>query len=486
MSKKETTQQKTAYKKPQKPAHTFSRREALGSAVIASLTLGSASCTQSRPEAQTSTPRPRNAPPMPETLLVNRERAHQIMLAEGLDALICSRPENIYYLTNYDPQLAKMGMENIVFAVLPLDMNARPILVVGEYEYYIAGTEGSTSKHADVRFFTMPAEPEIFKTAGSLSEQLDAPGFPSFLPQQHKFHSLSNLEAYKRTEIYNLKTQMGATSQTSLLKALRDMPKRFKRFGIDNAALPDLIRRAEIDATFANGDQTLRRIRLQKSPAEITLMRYAARANAEAGLAATKIVRDGGSFQDLRREYYRQCVDRFMTPSFMAIDGIIPESAKGKITEGRSFLIDCVSHGQRYHGDYGRTVCIGEPTAEIARATAAIATVWDDLLPQLKPGMRYSEISALGEKIFKKTNSEAALICGPHSVGLHHTDEPSVEGAGYFMKDDLVLQENMIISVDLPVMDVGLGGSAHLEDLVLIGKDGAEILNDAGDRVIII
>ena len=44
----------------------------------------------------------------------------------------------------------------------------------------------------------------------------------------------------------------------------------------------------------------------------------------------------------------------------------------------------------------------------------------------------------------------------------------------------------MIISVDLPVMDVGLGGSAHLEDLVLIGKDGATLLNDGGDRVIIV
>ena len=44
----------------------------------------------------------------------------------------------------------------------------------------------------------------------------------------------------------------------------------------------------------------------------------------------------------------------------------------------------------------------------------------------------------------------------------------------------------MVLSVDLPIVDVGLGGSAHLEDLVLITKDGAELLNDGGDQVIIV
>ena len=44
----------------------------------------------------------------------------------------------------------------------------------------------------------------------------------------------------------------------------------------------------------------------------------------------------------------------------------------------------------------------------------------------------------------------------------------------------------MVISVDLPVIDLGLGGSAHLEDLVLISKDGATLLNSAENRVIIV
>ncbi len=463
-----------------------SRRQALTSVLAGSLAIGASACSKADDSNVKSNAASFNAPPLIQELLVNRERASHLMKAKNIDAIVCSRPENIYYLTNYYPQLAKMGMEQTAYAILPLDRLHPPILIVGQYEFYIAGTEGITGRDVEVKLFTMPADAKLFANKVSMAEKLDAPGFPSFLPNQFDFHPQSDAEQLKRKETMRLSSGMGATAETSLLKALRDLPRKFKRVAIDNKAVTEQIRSAGIDVSFANGEQILRRIRLQKSPAEIELMRYAANANAQAGLAAAKIARDGATFQDIRREFSRQCVDRFLTPDFMVIDGVVPDNAPGEIEEGRSFLIDCVSQGQYYHGDYGRTVCVGEPTGEIKRATSAIAQVWDDLLPQLKPGMRYSDIGNLATKAFSKTNSEANLICNPHSVGLHHTDEPSVEGSHSFTKDDLELVEGMVLSVDLPVMDVGLGGSAHLEDLVLIGKDGATLLNDASDRVIVV
>ena len=44
----------------------------------------------------------------------------------------------------------------------------------------------------------------------------------------------------------------------------------------------------------------------------------------------------------------------------------------------------------------------------------------------------------------------------------------------------------MVLSIDMPILDSGLGGSAHLEDLVLVGKDGPELLNSSDDRLIIV
>jgi len=44
----------------------------------------------------------------------------------------------------------------------------------------------------------------------------------------------------------------------------------------------------------------------------------------------------------------------------------------------------------------------------------------------------------------------------------------------------------MMLSVDLPVRQSGIGGSAHLEDLTLITRDGAVQINDIGDRTVIV
>ena len=114
----------------------------------------------------------------------------------------------------------------------------------------------------------------------------------------------------------------------------------------------------------------------------------------------------------------------------------------------------------------------------------ALAYVWDRVLPELKVGVRYSDIWALGAKLFAETKVDAGLVMGPHAVGLHHTDEPGAKPFAPFEKQDLVLEENMVLSVDMPVLGSGLGGTAHLEDLVLIGKDGPELLNDSTDRFI--
>jgi len=44
----------------------------------------------------------------------------------------------------------------------------------------------------------------------------------------------------------------------------------------------------------------------------------------------------------------------------------------------------------------------------------------------------------------------------------------------------------MIISVDCPVMQIGMGGTGHLEDLSLITKDGAVQINDIANRSLIV
>jgi len=68
---------------------------------------------------------------------------------------------------------------------------------------------------------------------------------------------------------------------------------------------------------------------------------------------------------------------------------------------------------------------------------------------------------------------------------LQHTDEPMRFDSPVPSKDDLVLEENMTITVDFPMVSPGWG-SCHLEDLVVITGDGVEPLNDRGQNVIVV
>ena len=100
--------------------------------------------------------------------------------------------------------------------------------------------------------------------------------------------------------------------------------------------------------------------------------------------------------------------------------------------------------------------------------------------------MRFSEILALGNKLFADTNIDVGFALSPHMIGLHHSDDENVAGFGRYQKADVALQENMVLSIDMPLLDSGLGGSAHLEDLVIMKKDGPELINDSSDRFIVV
>lgn len=216
-------------------------------------------------------------------------------------------------------------------------------------------------------------------------------------------------------------------------------------------------------------------------------MRIAAGVNAESALAAVKTVRSGATHRELRTQFFSEASKRGNLPVFLQVDTVTSEIYDAELKDGAAFAIDAVSSGFHYVGDYGRTIFVGEPSRAMKRATDAIAIGWDAVREHLKPGLRYSEIRAIGRDAIKKAGYDFGVAVTPHSVGLSHTDEPGRDGPGaYWAKDDLELEENMIISVDMPVLHTGMGGSAHLEDLTLITADGGVQINDVGDRVIIV
>jgi Xaa-Pro aminopeptidase len=225
-------------------------------------------------------------------------------------------------------------------------------------------------------------------------------------------------------------------------------------------------------------------IRLVKTPAELSLLTDAARANVLAVTAAVLRARENPTLRALRQRFFSEAAERGNTGIFMLVDGVMDETYEETLPEGRAFLVDGVSHRAFYQGDYARTACLGPPSPGMRKVTEALEFAWHEIRDRLAPGLTFSQIGEIGRRALRRTGNDYTVAFKPHSVGLEHEDQPRVgiDGRPF----DLALVEGMVLSVDCPLLDVGAGGTAHLEDLTLITADASRPLHEAGPALMVV
>ena len=471
----------------------ISRRSALSALATGTIATGLGACSSgseshSAVEASnTILGSPLKLPPTPSSLLYNKARATDILAEEKVDLLICAEPRNIYYLTNQNPMTYRLGMNDYSYATLAAKTPDKPTFIIGRFGVFLGGVaDTDVFNELNYKMFSAPADPVSFADLTDINDIINAPASENLYPRSHDDVKLAQHIKQKRDRDQIAIKEHFASVEGALIKQIFDTDLENKTVAIDHPKIRETLEKSGLDLRIVDGERIIRKIRLQKSAAELELARYAIQANVTSARAAAASVRAGATLQELRTEFSRQCGANLMNPIWMAIDGIIPELVPGEIPEGRTLMIDCVSEFQGYHGDFGRTVCVGDPTRQMQSIVDALSDTWDRLMPMLKAGTKYSDLYAQSAKLFKDTGVDAGFAINPHSIGLYHHDEPSKNDFGLWEKDDIELVENMILSVDMPVLDSGLGGTAHLEDLVLIGKDGPELLNSSDDRFIVV
>jgi len=414
---------------------------------------------------------------------INMDRAYRVMDEEHLDALIVARPINFYHFTGYMDHMSLRMDSPTSLAIICRDPQRPSAVIMNQFIYYYSVVDNNFDWDYSVNLFSGWAESPAEDLAGASSTRIPAAPFyfeSKNAAAERDFETARLLELQATLE----KTPPYGDPAHALGHLMQSLSLTKSRVGIDHPVTEHLLASQPNTMTIVNGDHALRRIRLIKSPQEIDLMRRAAGANADAALAAAKALRAGATMREFRAQFFSECSVRGNTPKFIQIDTIMSEKVNNKLLDGAAFAIDAVSQYGFYTGDYGRTVCIGEPSKTMRRATDAISLGWDAVREMLKPGVRYSEIRRAGRAAIKKAGYDLDVAVTPHSVGLCHTDEPGKSAIGYWEKDDLILEKDMIISVDMPVLHTGIGGSAHLEDLTLITESGSEPINATGHRVI--
>jgi Xaa-Pro aminopeptidase len=413
-----------------------------------------------------------------DTPLMNVERARDFLAREKLDALVVTRSPNVFYVTNHYPQADRMGAIHSMSAVLCRDP-ARPIAIVAQaFSWYYSHSDESAFGDRALFTYTEPEDPSAAITTETRATA----------PRQLHVYDEKQVSAREKRRRASLAASRSnsASAPAALARALQELKLTNARLGLDDLGVEPAMRAQGIGAQIVGAEDTVRRIRFAKSPAEVRMMRVASQANREAGLVAARAAREAGSTRVLRARFFAEAALRGNMPLFMVLDGSSSEVMDWPLRDGMAFSMDCVSSCRHYHGDFARTIFIGEPPKSMQRATKAIATAWDEVREQLRAGMRYSEVRRLGRESLRKQGIDLNVSFNTHSVGLFHTDHPHRDMFADARPEDLVLEENTVLSVDCPVLEAGIGGSAHLEDLMLIGKTRSEPLHEIGENVIIV
>jgi Xaa-Pro aminopeptidase len=405
---------------------------------------------------------------------MNLARAVEVMERYGLDGLVLGQPVNVFHALGYWPQIARTraGQPPGEFAVMARLRPGEWGLVTSRFLHHYTWSDGR--QRDDVTCWTYGE----LGDAGDMSLASPVPLCPDRLVEPLSLIERRRASAVAREDLRDC----GA----AIVTAIREMGLSGGRIGFDDPIIDEVLARHDHPGATIPADNILREIRLIKSRLEVQLMARAAEANALALVAVGAAVRAGANHAELQAQFAIEAAKRGNSALFLNVDRVSSELSLESVRDGQALFLDGVSSFLHYHGDFARTLFIGEPRPAARRAAEAAAFAWHAIREQLRPGLRYSEVVVMGQEALRKGGYDVHIGFGPHSVGLAHTDEPGEVHNGFWRKPDIVLEPGMIISIDCPVLDTGIAGSAHCEDLMLITAEGAACIHSEHDAVIMV
>ena len=400
--------------------------------------------------------------------LVNLPRARALMERAGADALVAQLPINVYYLTGDWGFLASTERFDAAnFAILPRRNDQPAAYVLPSLELRRLASEGGIWMPV-LHAYTSPLDDDAAAEAGR-----PYGGWPV-----RAGASLTDRERAWVEIVDRHRDRVAASALHALARAARGAGLDGAHVITDDPRVGDWLEQHGVhpvsvryEASFFN------EIRKIKTSPEIELMRVAACANERALLAAGDSLTDGAEWCDVETVYMTEMA-RQGARGVYCICGVGGLPA-GRVRRGEPVLLDALGQYRHYHGDFGRSAVLGEPSEEHRRRFKALRAGWDAIRPLLRPGTRYSLLERTAIETVRAHGFPEFRYVTPHGLGLEHTDDPKPVGAQPGTKPDQVLEPGMVINVDMPYTEIGWG-SLHLEDTALITADGHELLTTAG------
>ena len=408
-------------------------------------------------------------------MLVNKERMLRKMEEFNLDVLIASHPENVSYLADFQSHLPYMyrflNVES--FALFPRRADIAPALIIGKGDIAWAARYPSWMKEV----YTFGNDVYFVHPEGTLSEgekrfkaMLDDPG------------------------------KHAPTAGEAIVKALKQKGLDKGRIGLDEKNVypetRDLIVEGLPQAKIMDAFELFRVIRMVKTRDELERIKEAGLLNERAAQSVLDRLAEGVSEEELTQHFLEYtakegAVFEFWntasgTQSSMTIMsyGHHHPRAMYRLKKGDMFRYDGGSIYNKYHSDAGGCAVLGTPNSRQKACYRAIEAGMEKALELLRPGAipskLFAETAATVEKAGIKDYTKYATFCG-HGIGIEARDYPiftkPMKARSPFLPGtyDLPIEEGMVISIEVPYGELGLGGF-QVEYTLLVKKDGCEKL----------
>lgn len=283
------------------------------------------------------------------------------------------------------------------------------------------------------------------------------------------------------------------TDSDDSIKILSDIVDKDKVLGIDKFwPAQFVLRLMDFNAVkgFVNSSNIIDELRMVKDEEEKELMRKSSQINDRVMKKLWGELKEGYTekyYSRLLAELYEEeGAQGFSFDPILAFGAHAAdphhEPDTTKLKKGDSLVIDIGGVYNHYCSDMTRTVFLGaEPSKEDREIYEIVRNANLNAISKVKEGSKFSEIDLAARKYIEdKGYGEYFTHRTGHSVGLEIHDKGDVS----LINHDEV-KEGMIFSIE-PGIYLPNRIGVRIEDLVLVTKDGAEILNSVSKEITVI
>ncbi len=227
--------------------------------------------------------------------------------------------------------------------------------------------------------------------------------------------------------------------------------------------------------------------RIVKSPAELALMRKAARIASNAMRIAREAIAVGQREIDAAAAVYHAEIAGVdgIVGDYCSLAPLMPSNERTSASHlsavdrryaaGDAVNIELAGCHMRYHAPLARTVSVGRPSQRLAALGEAVTEGLNEALAAVRPGITCSDVEAAWRRVLTRHGFEKDSRLG-YAVGVGYPPDWGEHTASLRAGDETVLVENMTFHAiaGMWLKDYGL----EISETFAVGAKGVEVLTD--------